>query len=86
MEEEIIELKEEIDMLTERIQVLEKKENKRKALIYGKILVKIILLLVTAYGIWQGYEYVVKELPKIMDEKIKEINPIKNSTIESQND
>lgn len=77
MENEVIELREEIELLTERIAVLEKNESKRKAFAYTKILVRIIMLLLFFYGVWKGYEYVVNEIPKLMEEKIKEINPIK---------
>ena len=79
MEEEIIELKEEIELLTERINILEKTESRRKAFAYTKILVRVIMLLLFAYGVWRGYEYVVNEIPQLMEEKIKEINPIKKN-------
>ena len=80
MEEEIRELKQEITILNKKVELLEKKENKRKAYFYLKLLLKIILILGVAYGIWQGYEYVVREIPNIMEEKIKEINPLKRFT------
>lgn len=74
MENEVLELKEEIEFLTRRIEILESKDNKRRAFSYLRLLVKIILILVSIYGIWIGYKYVVNEIPKIMDDKIKEIN------------
>ncbi len=86
MEEELDELREEIDLLTKKVEILEKKENHRKAFMYVKVLVKVLLILAFAYGVWQGYEYLSKELPKIMEEKIKELNPIKIADIDMQND
>lgn len=80
MEEELEELKEEIEFLSKRIDSLEKRENRRKAFGYTKLLIRVILILVTIYGIWRGYEYVVNEIPRIMEEKIKEINPIKKNS------
>lgn len=77
MENEIVELKEEIDILNERISFLEKKNRERQAYTYIKILIKVILLFALIFGIWRGYEYVVHEIPKIMEEKIKELNPLK---------
>ncbi len=73
MEDDVFELQNEIDLLKKRIALLERKENNRKAFSYVKILVKVLLLLVTIYGAWYGYNYVVNELPKIMEEKIQEI-------------
>ena len=65
---------------TEKQEILEKKENQRRVYFYLRLLFKIILILGVAYGIWKGYEYVVKEIPNIMEEKIKEINPLKRFT------
>lgn len=78
MEEDIIELKEEIRILNKRIDSLEKSNNQRKAFSLAKLFIKICFILLLIYGIWKGYEYVTGELPRIMDEKIKEINPIKS--------
>ena len=77
MDNSIIELKEEISILEERILSLEKIEKRRKAFNYTKILIKVLLFLGIIYGIWYGYNYVVNEIPHIMEEKIKEINPLK---------
>ena len=76
MELEIQELKEQISVLTEKVEILEKKENRRKAFTYAKILIKVILIIVTIFSIYQGYQYLVKELSNIMEEKIKELNPL----------
>ena len=80
MEEEIRDLRQEISILSKKVELLEKKENQRRALFYLRLLFKIILILGVAYGIWKGYEYVVQEIPNIMEEKIKEINPLKRFT------
>ena len=73
MEDEIDELKEEIKNLNERIDALEKVNRHRKAFKYAKAILKVCLLLLSVYAIWRGYEYVVNEVPKVVDEKIKEI-------------
>ncbi len=78
MEDKIDELMEEIDILSRKVEILEKKENNRKAFSYVRLLVKIIVILLSAYGIWRGYEYIVNETPKIIEEKIREINPLNN--------
>lgn len=80
MEAEIRELKQEINILNKKVELLEKKENNRRAYFYLRLLFKIILILAVAYGVWRGYDYVVKEIPNIMEEKIKEINPLKRFT------
>lgn len=77
MEGEIKELKEEINLLNRRIEILEKKDNQRRALAYGKALIKIILIGVIAYAVYRGYDYVINELPTVIEEKFNEINPIK---------
>ena len=77
MEMDLTELKEEIRLLNERIDVLEKNENKRKAYFYLKILIRVIIILACVYGVWKGYEYISKELPSILEEKIKEMEPTK---------
>lgn len=74
MENEVLELRKEIEILTKRIEILEGKENKRKAFVYTKMLVRIILILLIIYGVWTGYQYLVNEIPKIMEDKINEIN------------
>ena len=80
MEEEILELKEEIGLLREKVNILERKENNRKAYGYLKILSKIILIGVLAYGGYRAYRYVIDELPNIIEEKIKDLNPLKKFT------
>jgi hypothetical protein len=79
MEEELNDLRDEIDYLTKRIETLESAENRRKAAFYIKLLVKVVLIVLFAYGLWRGYDYVVHEIPNIMEEKIKELNPLKKN-------
>ncbi len=80
MEKEIDSLREEVNLLTKKVEILESKENKRRALGYVKVLVKIIMILAVIYGVYRGYEYVVKEIPQIMEEKIKELNPFRTKS------
>ena len=77
MENDILELREEIDYLNERINILERKNRRIQSHAYLKIIVKIILLILFVIGILKGYEYISNELPKLVEEKINEINPIK---------
>ncbi len=77
MEKELDDLRDEIEYLTKRIEVLESAENKRKAGFYIKILFKVLLIGVFAFGVWRGYDYVVNEMPTIIEEKVKELNPLK---------
>ncbi len=77
MSDDILELKEEIKILTERISVLEKRENRRRSLGYLKILFKVLLLGLFIFGLFKGYNYIVHDLPTIIDEKIKISNILK---------
>ena len=80
MEEEILELREEVSLLTKKVELLEKKENRRKAYTYLKILAKILLYAALAYGAYWGYKHIVNELPNVIEEKIKDLNPFKKYT------
>lgn len=80
MEEEIEELKEEVMLLTRKVELLEKKDNHRRAYSYAKILIKLILTLLVCFGLYLGYHYVVNELPNMIEDKIKELNPLKKYT------
>lgn len=77
MEKEIEKLEQEVTLLKKKISILEAKENKRQAFKYLKIFVKLALTIVLLFGIWKGYNYIVNELPNIMEEKINDLNPIK---------
>ena len=74
MERELEELKEEVSLLTKKVEILEKKENRRKAATYVKILFKVILIIAVIYGAYWGYNYVSKELPNIIVEKVKDMS------------
>ena len=71
--EELQELREEVELLTKKVELLESKENKRKAFSYLKILFKIILIGVCIYGVYWGYNYVVNELPNVIVDKVKDV-------------
>ncbi len=77
MEKEIEKLEQEVTLLKKKISILEAKENKRQAFKYLKIFIKLALTIVLLFGIWKGYNYIVNELPNIMEEKINDLNPIK---------
>ena len=79
MSEDILELQNEIEALNKRISILEKHENKRKAFSYLKLIIKILLIGAIIFGIWRGYEYVVHEIPNMMEEKIKDLNPFRKN-------
>ena len=79
MSEDVLELQNEIETLNKRISVLEKRESQRRALSYLKLIIKILLIGALAFGIWKGYEYVVHEIPNMMEEKINSLNPFKKS-------
>lgn len=75
MSEDVLELQNEVEVLTKRIEVLEKRDNRRRSMSYIKITIKIILILAIIFGIWRGYEYVVHEVPNVIEEKIKDSIP-----------
>lgn len=79
MSEDVLELQNEVDMLNKRISALEKKENRRRSLSYLKLVIKLLLIGAIIFGIWRGYEYVVHEIPNMMEEKIKDLNPFKRN-------
>lgn len=77
MERNIEELEEEISLLKKRISILEGKENRRKAFSYAKIIVKIVLIGLFLFGIWKGYDYIVNEIPQLIQNEINDLNPFK---------
>ena len=79
MDNEVLELRDEIALLNERISILEKRDNRRRSLAYIRLIIKIILIGAVIFGIWKGYEYVVHEIPHMMEEKIKDLNPFKKN-------
>lgn len=77
MENDIDKLEEEILLLKKRISILEGKENRRRAFGYIKLIVKILLILLIAFGIWRAYDYVSNDVPKLIEDKISSINPFR---------
>ena len=70
-------LEQEIKILKKRIEILENIENKRKIYKNIHLIIKICLFLLIIYGIYQGYEYITKNIPNIIENQIKEINILK---------
>lgn len=79
MSSEVEKLEEEIEILKKRINILEKRENRRKALGYIKILEKIIVITLVVVAIWKGYDYVVNGIPKLIENKVSDLNPFKKN-------
>lgn len=77
MERDVRELEEEIRILKKKVSLLEAKDNRRQAFKYLRIIIKLALVALLVFGIWKGYDYIVNGLPKMVDEKIKDINPFK---------
>ena len=70
--EEINELQEQVRLLEDRVYVLERQEASRKVRTWLKILFKVLILIAVVVGAFYAYNYVVDELPKIIENKIKE--------------
>ena len=78
MENNILELKNEIEILERRIERLEKIETRKKLFSYTKVIIKGLLISAIMFGIWYGYNYVVHEIPNIIENTIKEKIPFLN--------
>ncbi len=70
-------LMEEIDFLKKRVSILEKKESRRAAFKYLRIIGKSILVIAFAIASWKGYDYIVNGIPNMLEQKINELNPFK---------
>ena len=72
---EVQELQNKVKELENRLERLEKIENRRKTLTLIKILIKVIIIIALLIGLWIGYNYVnntyIKPYKETMDE-IKE--------------
>ena len=79
MEDNISELEEEIKLLKKRISILEGKENRRKAIGYAKIIIKIVFTVSFIFAIWKGYNYIIKEVPKLIENEVNNLNPIRKN-------
>ncbi len=77
MDQEIDSLKEQITFLERRISELEKKENHRQVLKYLSLIWKILLIGAFAFGAWKAYDYVVNGIPKMIENKISDLNTLK---------
>ena len=77
MNNDIEKLEKEIILLKKRISILEGKENRRKAFGYMKIIGKILFIVLFAIGVWKGYDYVVNGIPKLIENKVSDLNPFK---------
>ncbi len=87
--EELNELQEQVKILEDRVYVLERQEATRKVKSWVKLLFKVLILVAVVVGAFFAYNYVVDELPKIIENKIKEtgnetINKVKD-TIKGNN-
>jgi hypothetical protein len=87
--EELNELQEQVKILEERVYVLERQEATRKVKNWIKILFKVLILVAVVIGSFLAYNYVVDELPKLIENKIKEtgneaVNKVKD-TIKGNN-
>lgn len=87
--EELNELQEQVRLLEDRVYVLERQEATRKVKTWVKILFKVLLLVALVVGAFYAYNYVVDELPKLIENKIKEtgndaVNKVKD-TIKGNN-
>jgi len=87
--EELNELQEQVKILEERVYVLERQEATRKVKNWIKILFKVLILVAVVIGSFLAYNFVVDELPKLIENKIKEtgneaVNKVKD-TIKGNN-
>lgn len=87
--EELNELQEQVKILEERVYVLERQEATRRVKNWIKILFKVLILVAVVIGSFLAYNYVVDELPKLIENKIKEtgneaVNKVKD-TIKGNN-
>ena len=82
--EELNELQEQVKILEDRVYVLERQEATRKVKSWVKLLFKVLILVAVVVGAFFAYNYVVDELPKLIENKIKEtgnetINKVKDT-------
>ena len=82
--EELNELQEQVKILEDRVYVLERQEATRKVKSWVKLLFKVLILVAVVVGAFFAYNYVVDELPKLIENKIKEtgneaVNKVKDT-------
>lgn len=71
MEKKIDELEEEITILEKRIGVLERTERKRKIFKLLKLMLFLFIILFVAFGLWKTYDYVVNEVPNMINKEVE---------------
>ena len=74
---ELDELQEQVRILEDRVYALERHESSRRIGKLVKSLISIFIVLAVGYGLIKGYSYVTKELPKVIEEKIKAVGGVK---------
>lgn len=74
---DIEDLEREIVILQKRVNSLERKENRRTSYKYIRIIFKMVVYALIIFALWRGYDYVVNGIPKMLNDKIQEINPFK---------
>ena len=75
MNKELEELRNEVKVLKERVNVIERRERNRKTRRIIAIIFKVILYAAILIAIWIGYQYITN-IPSLIGEKIKEANPL----------
>ena len=81
---EIDELQEQVRLLEDRIYVLERKEASRKVRGWISVLIKLLIFIALVFGVFYAYNYITKELPKLVENEVKEtgsnaINKVKDT-------
>jgi len=71
---ELEDLQEQVKELEDRVYILERHESSRKIGKLIKTLITVFIIIGIGYGIIKAYNYVTNELPKVIDEKVKEID------------
>ena len=77
MEERLLEIENNMKVLEDRLYTLERHESSRRIGKLVKSLISIFIVLAVGYGLIKGYSYVTKELPKVIEEKIKAVGGVK---------
>ena len=82
---ELDELQEQVKELEERVYKLEKHEAARKVKSGIKLLISLLMIGAVVFGIFYAYNYITNELPKMIENEVKEkgndaINSIKDTT------
>ena len=76
MNNELEELKVKVNDLETRIIKLEKIEKRRKIMGTIKLIISIIITILLVISSIYFYNFITKEMPKRLNEKMKEVNPL----------